>query len=158
MGKDIDSIVSFSAGKPWGTTLSLIANEYDLQIDVYKFKRRVIVEKSPENRGNVAVIDIDPASNGLRGNKIFELIPGETLSASLNRWAKSEGWSLIYGLDNDLRIDVYASFEGNLLESVEHCLSAYKASGILTRVNMTYSYANKSIKVSLSPSGTSGDN
>ncbi len=145
--------VDFVAGKPWGIVLSNVAQAHDLKIEVMRHNQRVIVEKAVKNQGGVSVVSLLPQRKGFYDTKQWELIPGDTLKDSFERWAKSEGWDVLYELDENIHIDVYASFNGNLIEAVQQTLEAYKAVGVLSRVTMKYSHANTVIKISLAAEG-----
>lgn len=141
--------VNFSGGQPWGLILNDVAINNDLSIEVMRHKSRVIIENSPKNQGQVAVNNVQVVKQGFYDTKTWELIPNDTLKSSLENWVRQEGWSLIYELDTDIYIDVYASFTGNLVEAVQLALEAYKSVGVLSRVTMSYSHSNTTIKISL---------
>jgi hypothetical protein len=141
--------VNFVAGRRWGTLLNDLATANDLDIELHKNGLRAIIDNSPKNRGRVSVVALAPKQESFFETKKWELIPGDTLKVSLERWASREGWSIIYDLSDDIYIDVHASFKGSLLEAVEQVLEAYRLGGILARVEMKYSYANTAIRISL---------
>jgi virulence-associated protein VagC len=145
--------VSFTAGRPWGMVLSDLASENNLSIEIMKSGNRVVIEPSPKNRGAVTVTSLLAKKESFYGSKTWELIPGDTLKESFERWARSENWTVLFKLDRDIRIDPYAKFQGNLLQAIEDALSAYRASGVLSRVHMTYSHDNNAIRISLSEDG-----
>lgn len=144
-----DTRVSFTAGRPWGMVLGDIARSNDLKIEIMKHGNRVLVEPTASNKGVVSVTSLSPRKESFYGSKNWELIPGDTLKESFERWARSEGWTILFNLDSDIRIEPYAKFQGNLLEAVEKALNAYRASGVLSRVHMTYSHENNAIRISL---------
>lgn len=145
--------ISFTGSRPWGQIIQDVAAQNDLRIEILRHGNKVLVEKSAPNRGEVIVTALMAKSETFFESKRWELIPGDSLKDSLTRWAKSEGWNLVYLLDNDLKIDVPAVFQGNLLEAVEQVLKSYKEMGILTRVEMIYTYANNTISISLGSGG-----
>ncbi len=141
--------ISFTGSRPWGQILQELAENNDLDVEVMRHGHRVIVSKAPKNRGRVVVTTLNAKSEGFYRTKTWELIPGDTLRQSLERWASVEGWHVLYLLENDITIDVPAVFEGNLLEAVERVLASYKGVGILSRVSMDYSNLNNTIRISL---------
>lgn len=147
---DKDIKINFISGRPWGMVLKDIATEHELEIELHKNGLRAIVDKSPSKRGRVSMVTLAPKKESFFETKTWELIPGDKLRASLERWAKKENWDVIYSLSDNLYIDVYAKFEGNLLEAIESLLAAYRQRGLLTRAKMTYSHANSTILLQLS--------
>lgn len=147
--------INFTGAKPWGIILSDVAVANDLKVEIMRHNNRVLVENAPKNQGGVSVVALLPNRQGFFENKSWELIPGDTLKASLERWAASEGWSVIYGLETDVNIDVYAKFSGNLFEAIKQMLEAYRSVGLLSRVTMRYSHANTAIRISLASDGVS---
>lgn len=141
--------INFVAGRPWGMILQDIATNNDLSIEVMKHGSRVIIDEAPKNRGVVSVVSLSAKRDGFHDSKSWELIPGDTLKTSLERWVSREGWSLVFDVDPDVAIDVYARYEGNLIDAVESVMQSYKAVGVLTRAVVNYSYANNVIKVTL---------
>ena len=145
--------ISYSGGKPWGSILQRVAEENDLRIEIMRHKQRVVVDPAPQNKGSVSVVSLFPKSDGFYATKTFELIPGDTLKTSFTRWAASEGWDVIYQLENDLTIENHAAFSGNLIQAMQAALQAYKASGKLARVQLDYSHANDVVRISLDSKG-----
>lgn len=141
--------INFIAGRPWGLILQEIASQNDLSIEIMKHKKRLIVDPSPKKKGSVSIVSLEPRSEGFYQNKSFELIPGDKLKETLERWAASEGWTVVYALEKDFTIENHARFNGNLIEVVRNLMEAYKADGTLSRVNMFYSHANNTIKIAL---------
>jgi hypothetical protein len=145
--------ISYTGSRPWGQILQELAENNDLDVEVMRHRNRVIVSKAPSRRGRVVVTSLDATSKGFFDTKTWELIPGDTLEKTLNRWASVEGWHVIYKLENDITIEVPAVFSGNLIEAVNQVLKSYKEIGIFTRVNMDYSHVNNTIKISLGSAG-----
>lgn len=138
--------VSYSPGTPWGKILYDLAVENDLAVEIHKHGNRVIVENSPSNRGTVDVVSLEQRKASFYDTKSWELIPGDSLHQSLERWAASEGWEIIYEVD-DVAIDVPAVFDGNLIEAVTTLFASYRASGRFMRVQPQYSTANNTIRI-----------
>lgn len=142
----INDNISYNPGRPWGSILNDIARDNDLSIEIHRHGNRVIVENSPTNRGAVNIVSMEPRKSSFYDTKTWELIPGDTLDESLKRWARSEGWNVIFEV-NDVAIDVPAVFEGNLIEAINSVFASYRASGRYVRVQPQYSHANNVILI-----------
>lgn len=132
--------VSWQGPAVWGTMLQEMAINYDLYIIVRPQdatgRNSVEVSMAPKGRG--AFISESARSASLYGEStsVYELRVGENLPDNLNEWAARQGKRVAWELDRRPIIDFNARFNGNLIDSIEQVLSAYRARGQMTEVRV----------------------
>jgi hypothetical protein len=138
-----DLKVDYADKKPWGVMLNEIANKHDLHIELIRYKHLILVSKSDGDNAGISYVNLVGEKSNFYETKSFEVIVGDSLAETLDRWAQREEWEVVNRLGKNIIMQTSGRFEGNLLEAVKSLIKSFKDRGRLSRVEVNYSVENR---------------
>lgn len=145
VGDDLE--IDFSGKKPWGILLNELAQENGLHVELVRYKHLILISKANNKDAGISYVNLIGEKSNFYETKSFEVIAGDTLADTLIRWGNREEWNIVNQLKNNIVIRTPARFQGNLLEAVEDLINSFKVRGRLSRVEVSYSIANRTLLI-----------
>ncbi|MEA1987770.1 MAG: TcpQ domain-containing protein [Pseudomonadota bacterium] len=146
-------IVSWRGDRPWAKVMKQLADQANLYVEIQPDGHKVLISKSSQSNKLGTVVHksgfADPKTYTME-SKVWQLRSGHLLSEELDRWAKSVGWSVYWGLERDYVIENPVAFTGTLTNSIKKLIRSYQEQRVMSRVYVKEHALNKVIFITKS--------
>lgn len=155
MDEHRDTLVSWTGGRPWTTTLSAVAGSAKVRVVGINWREQT-VQMSPDTRGAMAGFarDAEQARTGAMmpevepipviPMKTYALERGQYLSDELERLGKAEDWEIQWRIPVDYLIERELEIEATSFDGfLEQIVRIYRESGAFRDVHIVASRVNR---------------